>query len=73
LSYVFNVFWDFDHCGWREVSFYGNFFWLKLKIDGNRFREECKTAGKNLMVWTVNLPDHMMEVCAAFYVAEIVY
>ena len=23
-------------------------------------------AGKNLMVWTVNLPEHMMEVCVAF-------
>lgn len=30
-----------------------------------RFRLECKAAGKNLMVWTVNKPDHMMEVCRA--------
>ncbi len=27
-----------------------------------RFRAECKKQGKNLMVWTVNQPDHMMEV-----------
>jgi len=29
----------------------------------NRFRKECKNAGKNVLVWTVNVPDHMMEVC----------
>ena len=28
-----------------------------------RFRAECKSSGKSLMVWTVNDPDHMMEVC----------
>ena len=27
-----------------------------------RFRAECKTSGKSLMVWTVNDPDQMMEV-----------
>ena len=27
-----------------------------------RFRAECKSSGKKLMVWTVNDPDHMMEV-----------
>ena len=27
-----------------------------------RFRAECKSSGKSLMVWTVNDPDHMMEV-----------
>ena len=27
-----------------------------------RFRQECKAAGKKLMVWTVNKPEHMMEV-----------
>lgn len=29
-----------------------------------RFRQECKAGGKQLMVWTVNEPSHMMEVCA---------
>lgn len=29
--------------------------------DGSGFREECKAAGKRLMVWTVNKPEHMME------------
>jgi hypothetical protein len=31
-----------------------------------RFREECKAAGKSIMVWTVNEPAHMMEVCHRF-------
>lgn len=28
------------------------------------FRQECRAAGKKLMVWTVNEPEHMMEVSA---------
>jgi hypothetical protein len=28
-----------------------------------RFMKECKQAGKQLIVWTVNRPEHMMEVC----------
>lgn len=28
----------------------------------HRFRNECKAAGKKIMVWTVNEPEHMMEV-----------
>lgn len=27
-----------------------------------RFRDECKASGKTLLVWTVNDPEHMMEV-----------
>ena len=27
----------------------------------HRFRGECKAGGKQLMVWTVNQPQHMME------------
>lgn len=27
---------------------------------------ECKTGGKKVMVWTVNHPDHMMEVYMLF-------
>lgn len=34
-----------------------------------RFREECKSAGKNLMVWTVNEPAHMMEVRGVIFLA----
>ena len=29
---------------------------------GHRFRRECKSAGKKLMVWTVNDRRQMMEV-----------
>lgn len=29
--------------------------------DGEKFRRECKNAGKKLMVWTVNDPYQMME------------
>jgi phosphatidylglycerol phospholipase C len=38
-------------------------------IDGFifRFRMECKAAGKKLLVWTVNEPDHMMEVRILYY------
>lgn len=28
----------------------------------NRFKKECKAAGKSVMVWTVNEPMHLMEV-----------
>lgn len=27
-----------------------------------RFREECRAAGKSVLTWTVNEPEHMMEV-----------
>ncbi|KAF9809831.1 hypothetical protein IEO21_07231 [Rhodonia placenta] len=47
-------FWD--HC---EV------FSLKFAVlttaDGEKFRRECKTAGKKIMVWTVNEPVQMVE------------
>jgi hypothetical protein len=29
----------------------------------HRFRMDCKAAGKKVMVWTVNDPERMMEVC----------
>ena len=29
-----------------------------------RFREECKRAGKKLIVWTLNRPEEMIEVGA---------
>ena len=28
------------------------------------FRQECRAAGKKLMIWTVNEPEYMMEVGA---------
>lgn len=38
--------------------------------DGQKFMEECKAAGKKMMVWTVNEPVHMMEVGAFVFWAE---
>ena len=38
------------------------------------FRQECRAAGKKLMVWTVNEPEHMMEVsgrCLTFWSSMI--
>jgi hypothetical protein len=43
----------------------GTFSYTVTCIDSNRlgrFRKECKTAGKQIMVWTVNQADHMIEV-----------
>lgn len=34
-----------------------------LSHSWNRFRQRCREAGKYLMVWTVNEPAYMMEVC----------
>lgn len=30
--------------------------------DGAKFRKDCKQAGKRVMAWTVNEPEHMVEV-----------
>ncbi|KAF9478389.1 PLC-like phosphodiesterase [Pholiota conissans] len=46
---------------WRECDAFSMSFGALTTADGVRFRQECKSAGKNLMVWTVNQPDHMME------------
>jgi len=46
---------------WKDCHTFSMSFGSLTTADGERFRKECKTAGKNLMVWTVNLPDHMME------------
>ena len=35
---------------------------LDIVCSTHRFIAECKSSGKSLMVWTVNEPDHMMEV-----------
>ncbi|KAE9407234.1 PLC-like phosphodiesterase [Gymnopus androsaceus JB14] len=47
-------FWD--HCDFFSMS-----FGVLTTSDGEKFRQECKAAGKKLMVWTVNKPEHMME------------
>lgn len=40
-------------------------------FEGERFRKECKAAGKKLMVWTVNDPRQMME-CIRWGVEAII-
>ncbi|KAF9000215.1 PLC-like phosphodiesterase [Cyathus striatus] len=46
---------------WNDCDAFSMSFASLTTADGEKFRKECKAAGKNLMVWTVNQPDHMME------------
>ncbi|KAF5387680.1 hypothetical protein D9615_000752 [Tricholomella constricta] len=46
---------------WADCDAFSMAFGALTTADGQRFRMECKAAGKKLMVWTVNKPDHMME------------
>ncbi|EKM59894.1 uncharacterized protein PHACADRAFT_250682 [Phanerochaete carnosa HHB-10118-sp] len=46
---------------WKDVSTFSMSFGSMTTVDGQRFRKECKAAGKNIMVWTVNDPECMME------------
>jgi phosphatidylglycerol phospholipase C len=46
---------------WIHVHAFSMAFEALTTMDGQRFRGECKAAGKQLMVWTVNQPHHMME------------
>ena len=46
---------------WDHVDAFSMWFGCLTTADGERFRKECKAAGKKLMVWTVNDPACMME------------
>ncbi|KAF5392642.1 hypothetical protein D9757_001069 [Collybiopsis confluens] len=46
---------------WDNCDFFSMGFAVLATTDGEKFRKECKDAGKKLMVWTVNKPEHMME------------
>ncbi|KAF9226724.1 PLC-like phosphodiesterase [Gyrodon lividus] len=46
---------------WDDVDVFSMAFASLAGIDGWRFRNDCKAAGKKIMVWTVNEPEHMME------------
>ncbi|KAF8969351.1 PLC-like phosphodiesterase [Flammula alnicola] len=46
---------------WKDCDAFSMAFGALTTWDGQRFRAECKSAGKTLMVWTVNDPDQMME------------
>jgi glycerophosphoryl diester phosphodiesterase len=46
---------------WDDVEVFSMAFAALTGADGWRFRDECKAAGKKIMVWTVNEPEQMME------------
>jgi len=46
---------------WDDVEVFSIAFSTLAGSDGLNFRQECRAAGKKLMVWTVNEPEHMME------------
>jgi hypothetical protein len=46
---------------WDDCDAFSMWFGSLTTIDGQKFRRECKNADKNLMVWTVNEPEQMME------------
>ncbi|KAI0080847.1 PLC-like phosphodiesterase [Panus rudis PR-1116 ss-1] len=46
---------------WDNVDVFSIKFDVLATASGEKFRKSCQTAGKRLMVWTVNEPDHMIE------------
>ncbi|KAI0268169.1 PLC-like phosphodiesterase [Gloeopeniophorella convolvens] len=46
---------------WDDCDAFSMWFPGLATADGEKFRRECKKAGKQLMVWTVNDPSQMME------------
>ncbi|TFK70971.1 PLC-like phosphodiesterase [Pluteus cervinus] len=46
---------------WKDCDAFSVNFAALTSSDGQRFINECKAAGKGLLVWTVNQPEHMME------------
>jgi phosphatidylglycerol phospholipase C len=46
---------------WADCDAFSVAFDALATSDGQKFLAECKAAGKNIMVWTVNEPEHMME------------
>ncbi|KZT05553.1 PLC-like phosphodiesterase [Laetiporus sulphureus 93-53] len=46
---------------WDSCDVFSMRFAVLCTVDGERFRRECKKAGKRIMVWTVNEPVHMVE------------
>jgi len=60
-SYIGNSIYIARKYFWKDCHAFSMSFGSLTTGDGDRFRNECKNAGKNVMVWTVNIPDHMME------------
>jgi len=46
---------------WADCQAFSMAFAALATMDGQKFTRECKAGGKQLMVWTVNEPTHMME------------
>jgi len=46
---------------WDNVDAFSMNFASMCTLEGDRFRKECQRAGKKILVWTVNAPEHMME------------
>ncbi|KAK7470131.1 hypothetical protein VKT23_001571 [Stygiomarasmius scandens] len=46
---------------WDDCDTFSMNFSAMATYEGEKFRTECKEAGKKLMVWTVNKPEEMME------------
>jgi len=46
---------------WDACENFSIAFSALCTIEGEKFRRECKDAGKQVMVWTVNTPEQMME------------
>ncbi|CAK5262935.1 unnamed protein product [Mycena citricolor] len=46
---------------WKDCDVFSMAFGSLTSADGERFRHECKAEGKEIMVWTVNDPNHMTE------------
>ncbi|KIY71144.1 PLC-like phosphodiesterase [Cylindrobasidium torrendii FP15055 ss-10] len=46
---------------WADCHVFSVKFSILASADGEKFREECKAAGKQILVWTVNRPEEMIE------------
>lgn len=46
---------------WDHCSAFSVWFAALASAEGQKFREDCLSTGKYLLVWTVNDPAHMME------------
>jgi len=46
---------------WNDCDAFSIAFMALTSADGEKFRADCKSSGKSLIVWTVNDPDQMME------------
>ena len=47
---------------WDSCDVFSIKFSTLAMADGAKFRKDCKAAGKKIMAWTVNDPEHMVEV-----------